>query len=153
MVRFLDVTEGTGNNKLDVGRHLVKITEARNTNKNGDLMVDDNNVEIWSVTFEDKNGAKHYEYFRFTGGIANKTGYMFRAIGLLGEDEKLSECKKEFETEDIIGKCLYIEIYDNDKATNEKYRKQIKFDGFEKYDAKSKKVVKEVEEEVEALPF
>lgn len=152
MVRFSDVTESTGSNKLDIGQHLVRIADARNTTKNGDLMVDDNNVEIWSVTFEDKEGAKHYEYFRFSGGIANKTGYMFRAIGLLGEDEKLSECNKDFEPDDIVGKYLYIEIYDNDKVTNEKYRKQIKFDGFEKYEAKPKKVVKEVED-IESLPF
>lgn len=151
MVRFSDVTESTSGNKLDLGKHLVKITEARNTKKDGELMLDDKNVEIWSVTFEDRDGAKHYEYFRFSGGIANKTGYMFRAIGLLGETEKISECKTDFKPEDIVGKCLYIEIIENDKAENEKYRKQIKFDGFEKYTAKKKPVVQEVDKD--EIPF
>ena len=151
MVRFSDVTENTGSNKLDVGKHLVQITEARNTNKDGALMTDDKGVEIWSVTFEDRGGAKHYEYFRFTGGIANKTGYLFRAIGLLGENEKISECKTDFTPDDIVGKYLYIEIYDNDKATNEKYRKQIKFDGFEKYTGEAKPVMQEIAED--EIPF
>ena len=108
MVRFSDVTESTSGNKLDLGKHLVKITEARNTKKDGELMLDDKNVEIWSVTFEDRDGAKHYEYFRFSGGIANKTGYMFRAIGLLGETEKISECKTDFKPEDIVGQYHHL---------------------------------------------
>lgn len=142
MVRFSNVTESTGANKLDIGKHLVKITESRNTTKNGDLMTDDNGVEVWSVTFENKEGAKHYEYFRFSGGIANKTGYMLRAIGLLEEDEKISETKKDFQPDDILGKCLYIDIEANEKAKN---GKQIKFDGFEKHEGKqkTKKVVVE----------
>lgn len=142
MVRFSNVTESTGADRLDIGKHLVKITESRNTTKNGDLMTDDNGVEVWSVTFENKDGAKHYEYFRFSGGIANKTGYMLRAIGLLEEDEKISETKKDFQPDDILGKCLYIDIEANEKAKN---GKQIKFDGFEKYEGKqaTKKVVVE----------
>ena len=149
MVRFSDVKESTGSNKLGIGKHLVKITESRNTTKNGELMTDDNGVEVWSVTFENQDGAKHYEYFKFSGGIANKTGYLFRAIGLLGEDEKISECNKEFEPDDILGKCLYIDIEANEKAKN---GKQIKFDGFEKYEGKAKPKKEEVEEDLE-FPF
>ena len=146
MVRFSDVKESTGSNKLDIGKHLVKITEARNTTKNGELMTDDNGVEVWSVTFENQDGAKHYEYFKFSDWIANKTGYLFRAIGLLEEDEKISETKKDFQPDDILGKCLYIDIEANEKAKN---GKQIKFDGFEKYEGKPKPK----KEEVEELPF
>lgn len=149
MVRFSNVTESTGADRLDIGKHFVQITEARNTTKNGDLMTDDNGVEVWSVTFENKEGAKHYEYFRFSGGIANKTGYMLRAIGLLEEDEKISETRKDFQPDDILGKCLYIDIEANEKAKN---GKQIKFDGFEKYEGKAKPKKEEVEE-VDQLPF
>ena len=151
MVRFSDVKESTGSNKLDIGKHLVKITESRNTTKNGELMTDDNGVEVWSVTFENQDGAKHYEYFKFSDWIANKTGYLFRAIGLLGEDEKIKECNKEFEPDDILGKCLYIDIEANEKAKN---GKQIKFDGFEKYEGKAKPKKEEVEEDLsELIPF
>lgn len=143
MVRFSDVTESTGSNRLDIGKHFVQITESRNTTKNGELMTDDNGVEVWSVTFESQDGAKHYEYFRFSGGIANKTGYLFRAIGLLGEDEKISECKKEFVPDDILGKYLYIDIEANEKAKN---GKSIKFDGFEKYEGKKAKKEVVIEE-------
>ena len=150
MVRFLDVKESAGSNRLDIGKHSVQITESRNTTKNGELMTDDNGVEVWSVTFESQDGAKHYEYFRFSGGIANKTGYLFRAIGLLGEDEKISECKKEFVPDDILGKYLYIDIEANEKAKN---GKSIKFDGFEKYEGKAKAKPKKEEEDVSELPF
>lgn len=148
MVRFSNVTESTGSNHLDIGKHLVKITDAKNTTKDGTLMTDDSGVEIWSVTFEDSKGFKHYEYFRFSGGIANKTGFMFRAIRLLADNEKISECETEFEPLDIVGKYLYIEIEKNEKAKN---GKQIKFTGFEKYDGKAK--AKKQEEEETEFPF
>lgn len=61
MVRFLDVKESAGSNRLDIGKHSVQITESRNTTKNGELMTDDNGVEVWSVTFEsqDEIGRAH----------------------------------------------------------------------------------------------
>ena len=84
--------------------------------------------------------------------MANKTGYLLRAIGLLAEDEKITECNKDFKKDDVIDKYLYIEIVENKNATSDKYKKQIKFDGFEKYEGKAKPKKEEVEE-VDSLPF
>ncbi len=153
MVKFADVTENAGSERLDYGRHLVEISEIKDTTKDGDELLDSNGVVMWNVCFSNDDG-KHYEYFRFSGGMAHKTGYMFRAIGLLEEDEKITECKKDFKKEDAKGKYLWITIVENKSTTNEKYRKQIAFDGFEKYDSKSKsKPKKEEEEELENFPF
>lgn len=156
MVRFSDVVETTGTERLDYGKHLVKISQARNTTMDGDLLLDENGVEQWSLTFENQEGAKHYEYFRFTGKMANKTGYLLRAIGLLEADEKLSECQKEFRCKDVEGRFLYINIVENPKAKEEKWKKTIKYDGFEKYEKSViKKEVKKVveEDDEENIPF
>ena len=131
MVKFSDVVEKTGSERLDYGKHLVKISQARNTTKDGDLLLDENGIEQWSLTFENAEGAKHYEYFRFSGKMANKTGYMLRAVGLLDPDEKISETKKEFSHEDVEGCYLYITIVENPTAKEEKWKKTIKYDGFE----------------------
>lgn len=152
MVRFSNVEESTGNNRLDLGEHLVRIIDIKTEKKDGSPLVDDLGVEIWNTTFEDKDGGKHYEYMRFTGVFANKTGYMFRALGLLDEDEKLEDCNKDFEADDVLGKFLYITIVENPKAKEEKYKKQIAFDGFRKYEGKAKKAKKVVEEDME-IPF
>ena len=140
---------------LDYGKHLVKVTDVRNKTKDGDELLDGEGVEMWSVTFQDVNNAKFYEYYRFTGKMANKTGYLLRACGVLEPDEKLKECKKIIKPEDILGKFLYIEIVENKNATEEKYRKTIKFDGFEKYESptstKATKTVKKVEPKVETV--
>lgn len=155
MVKFYDVEETTQNKRLDYGKHLVKIVEVRNTTKDGEELLDKNGVEQWSVTFEDSQGAKHYEYFSFGGKMANKTGYLFRACGLLDEDEKISESNKEWKPSDIQDCYLYIEIVENTKATDEKWKKQIKFDGFEKYEKPVKKAKPKVveDDEIEELPF
>lgn len=134
MVKFSDVVETTGSERLDYGKHLVKISQARNTTKDGDLLLDENGIEQWALTFENAEGAKHYEYFRFSGKMANKTGYMLRAVGLLDPDEKISETKKEFSHEDVEGCYLYITIVENPTAKEEKWKKTIKYDGFEKYE-------------------
>lgn len=151
MVRFYDVQEVSMTKRLDYGKHLVKISEARNKTKDGEELLDKNGVEQWSLTFEDKDGAKHYEYFSFGGKMANKTGYLLRACGILEPSEKIAESKKDFSPEDVEGCYLYIEIVENKNAIDEKYRKQIKFDGFEKYEKTvAKKPAPKKEEE---LPF
>lgn len=161
MVKFSDVVETTGSERLDYGKHLVKISQARNTTKDGNLLLDENGIEQWSLTFENAEGAKHYEYFRFSGKMANKTGYMLRAVGLLDPDEKISETKKEFSHEDVEGCYLYITIVENPTVKEEKWKKTIKYDGFEKYEKavakkpatkKAEPKVEVVEEEME-IPF
>lgn len=144
MVQFSNVVEV--DTMLDYGKHLVKIVDVRNKTKDGDELLDAEGVEMWSITFQDVNKAKYYEYFRFTGKMANKTGYLLRACGVLDTDEKIAESKKSFSPEDILGKFLFIEIVENKNATEEKYRKTIKFDGFEKYESKSPIQPKVVEE-------
>lgn len=161
MVKFSDVVETTGSERLDYGKHLVKISQSRNTTKEGDLLLDENGIEQWALTFENAEGAKHYEYFKFSGKMANKTGYMLRAVGLLDPDEKISETKKEFSHEDVEGCYLYITIVENPTAKEEKWKKIIKYDGFEKYEktvAKkpaTKKAEPKVEEVVDTdeIPF
>ena len=152
MVKFCDVVESTGSERLDFGRHLVKISDIKDQTKDGDELLDDNGVTMWNITFENNDG-KHYEYFRFSGKMANKTGYLLRAIGLLEEDEKITECDKDFKKDDVIDKYLYIEIVENKNATSDKYKKQIKFDGFEKYEGKAKTKPKNEEVEEDLLPF
>lgn len=155
MVRFSNVIEGS--ERLGYGRHLVKISQSRNTTKEGDLLLDENGIEQWNLTFEDEKGAKHYEYFKFTGSTANKTGYLLRAVGLLEDDEKITETKKDFSYEDVEGCYLYITIVENPKAKEEKWKKTIKYDGFEKYEktskttSKPKPVKKDID--TEELPF
>lgn len=123
---------------LDYGKHLVKISDVRNKNQEGEIMLDENGFELWNVTFQDKNGAIFREYFRFSGKMANKTGYMLRAVGVLEPDEKLAECKKEILPEDVLGSFLYIEIVENPNAQKDKYKKTIAFSGFEKYEGTKK---------------
>lgn len=150
MVHFVNVEDIDV--MLDYGKHLVKVADVRNKTKDGDELLDGEGVEMWSVTFQDVNNAKFYEYYRFTGKMANKTGYLLRACGVLALDEKLKDCKKGFTPEDILGKFLYIEIVENKNATEEKYRKTIKFDGFEKYESPTKaKAVKKPEPKVEEV--
>lgn len=153
MVKFADVVESTSNERLDYGTHLVKIEDIKNQTKDGDELLDENGVEMWNITFFNNEG-KHYEYFRFSGKMANKTGYLLRAIGLLKEDEKISECEEDFDKDDAIGKYLYIEIVENKNAQSDKYRKQIKFDGFKKYEGKVKEKPKKKEVDLsEEIPF
>ena len=64
MVKFCDVVESTGSERLDFGRHLVKISDIKDQTKDGDELLDDNGVTMWNITFENNDG-KHYEYFRF----------------------------------------------------------------------------------------
>ena len=150
MVKFSDVTE---NETLDYGRHLVKVTESRNTTKDGDLLLDEEGKEVWSVTFQNEEGARRYEYFNFSGWKAKKTGGFLKAVGLLEPDEKLSECDKEFSHEDVNGCYLYITIVENPNAKSDKWKKVINPDGFEKYEkAVAKKTApKKVEPKVEVV--
>lgn len=153
MVRLSDITE---NETLDYGRHLVKVVDSRNTTKEGDLLLDEEGNEVWSVTFADETGAKRYEYFNFTGWKAKKTGAFLKAVGLIGADEKLSECDKEFNHEDVRGCYLYITIVENQNAKSDKWKKVINADGFEKYEkAVAKKPAPKKVEVVEDsdLPF
>lgn len=146
MVKFADVTEETRISELGVGKHLVKIVKSTNKTQNNELMLDYDDNETWGVNFENNDGY-YKEFFTFKGVKAHKTGNMFRAIGIIAEDEKLSECKKDFQPEEIEGKYLYITIEATDKVKKGKW---ITFDGFEKYEGKPKPK-KEVEEEM--LPF
>ena len=152
MVRLSDITE---NETLDYGRHLVKVVDSRNTTKEGDLLLDEEGNEVWSVTFADEKGAKRYEYFNFTGWKAKKTGNFLKAIGLIEPDIKLSECDKEFDYKDVIGLYLYITISENTNAKSEKWRKVIAIDGFEKYEKQVKKPAPKKVEVIEDsdLPF
>ena len=134
MVKFYDVQEVNVYKKLDFGKHLVKVSEARNTTKDGDELLDKNGVEQWYVTFVDAENGYHSEYFTFGGKMANKTGFFLRACGLLEADEKIAESKKDFQPTEVVGCYLYIEIVKNEKATDPKYEKQIAFSGFEKYE-------------------
>ena len=74
---------------LDYGKHLVKIVDVRNKNQEDEIMLDEEGFELWNVTFQDVNNSKFYEYFRFSGKMANKTGYLLRACGVLEPDEKI----------------------------------------------------------------
>ena len=60
----------------------------------------------------------------------------------------LSECKKDFQPEEIEGKYLWITIEATDKVKKGKW---ITFDGFEKYEGKAKPKKEEVEEDM--IPF
>ena len=150
MVKFCDVTDEVKKVELGVGRHLVKIVKSTNKTQDGDLMYDYDGNETWGVNFENNEGY-YREFFTFNGVKAHKTGNMFRAVGLLAEDEKLSECKKDFQPEEIENKYLWITIEATDKVKKGKW---ITFDGFEKYVGKPKAKPKkeEVEEDLE-LPF
>lgn len=150
MVKFCDVTDEVKKVELGIGRHLVKTTKTKNKNQNGEIMLNYDGYETWSINFENEEGY-YNEFFDFKGIKAHKTGNLFRAIGILAEDEKLSECKRDFQPEEVDDKYLWITIEATDKVKKGKW---ITFDGFEKYEGKPKaKPKKEEVEELESLPF
>ena len=60
MVKFCDVVESTGSERLDFGRHLVKISDIKDQTKDGDELLDDNGVTMWNITFE--NNVNSYRF-------------------------------------------------------------------------------------------
>src|SRR5574344_53962 len=149
MVKFNSVEETKGN-RLEVGEHLVRIEEVRNTNQSGEIMLDNNNVEVWAVTYQNKDGQKYYDYLNFSGWQANKTGSLLKALGLLDVEEKLTETKKDFNMDDILGQYVYITISHNEKKKGTKYEFPIYENGFRAYEGNTKP---EPKKEVEKAPF
>lgn len=149
MVKFCDVTDEVKKVELGVGRHLVKTVKSTNKTQEGEVMYDYDGNETWGVNFENNEGY-YREFFTFSGVKAHKTGNFFRAIGILAEDEKLSECKRDFQPEEVEDKYLWITIEATDKVKKGKW---ITFDGFEKYEGKTKAKPKKEEVEEDTLPF
>lgn len=140
MVRFSDDAEKV--TSAQPGKYLFKIYEVNEkTSQAGN--------DYWQVKFESKEGVKVCDNFMFFGKAAGKTLSLLTALGLADGENFPTE---EIHREDVLGGYLYIDVV-KDKDS-EFLKCPWSSSGYEKYEGKAKaKPKKEVEEELESLPF
>lgn len=141
MPRFNNVEEI----KAVPGEHLMKIYECeeRISQKGNAFLL---------IKFESNDGVKICDSFMLSGTMANKTLQLLKAIGLMQDGQSWEEIG-DFETEDLLGRHLYIDaVQDKD---NPQYLK-TKFDGFRPYEKNSATPAVKAEQDLigeEEIPF
>lgn len=138
MVRFAKDAEKVEMTTFEPAEYLFKIVKvAEKVSQAGN--------DYWGVWFESQEGCKVYDNFMFGGKGATKTLALLTAIGLADGEEFPED---ELETDDILGKKLYIEVV---KDKDSDYLK-CPFNMSKYRPAKTAKKVKKVEAD-EEIPF
>ena len=128
---------------LPEGKHVLKVekVEEKTSSKGNDF---------WAITFVDKDDNRIFDNIFFTDKTLNRVKKMFKTLGLDVEGTF------DYQPEDLVG-CyinaeVMIEEYVHNGATKQK--NTIDLWNSEPYTGKAKsKPKKEVEEELDSLPF
>lgn len=128
---------------LPEGKHVLKVekVEEKTSSKGNDF---------WAITFVDKDDNRIFDNIFFTDKTLNRVKKMFKILGLDVDGTF------DYQPDDLLGCYINAEVLIESYTYNgvEKQKNAIDLWNSEPYTAKAKsKPKKEVEEELESLPF
>lgn len=127
---------------LPEGKHILKVI-------NVEEKMSTKGNPYWAITFADKDDNRVFENLTFTDKTFNRVKKMFKTLGLDVDGAF------DYQPEDIVGLYMNAEILIEDYVYNgvDKQKNVINLWESEPYTKGKAKPKKEVEEELDSLPF